>query len=207
MNTRTVCVLMFAWAGTLIGVTGSAIAANPLLGEVEIRPATRLEKDAGVWLDGQFLGTIRDLKGKSRLVLVPGDHDVLIKLIGYSDVRRMITVEPGQHHEFVVSLAPADDVTYPDPADTAKLKVSVEPEDAAVFVNDVYAGHVDQFNGRRGMRLGAGVYQIRIALPGYQAFETELTVIANQEYEIKTELPKGTIVEQPDGLVVSQNSD
>lgn len=182
-------------------------AANPLLGEVEIRAATRLEKDAGVWLDGQFLGHLRDIKGKSRLVLVPGEHEVVVRLIGYEEVRETIVVEPGQHHEFVARLTSDPSAVYPDPDVLAKLKISVEPEDAAVFVNDVYAGHVDQFNGHRGMQIGPGTYRIRIALPGYQAFETELTVLANQDYEIKTELPKGSIVDQPDGLTISQNVD
>ena len=191
----------------LIGLVDIGSAANPLLGEVEIRAATRVEKDAGVWLDGQFLGRMRDLKGKSRLVLVPGEHEVLIRLIGYRDTRRTIVVEPGRSHEFVATLEADPNAVYPDPEEIASLKISVEPEEAAVFVNDVYAGHVDQYNGHRGMEMGPGVYKIRIALPGYQAFETELRVLPNQEYEIKTELPKGTIVEQPEGLVISQARD
>ncbi len=206
MNVSTTKTLMISLVLSLFG-SAAGNAANPLLGEVEIRAASRLEKDAGVWLDGQFLGHMRDIKGKSRLVLVPGEHEVLIRLIGYSDIRKTIVVEPGRVHEFVARLEPDPDAVYPDPEDMARLKISVEPEEAAVFVNDVYAGHVDQFNGRRGMQMGPGVYGIRIALPGYQAFETELTVLANQEYEIKTELPKGSIVDQPEGLVFSEARD
>ena len=35
-----------------------------------------------------------------------------------------------------------------------------------------------------------------IALPGYEAFQSELTLRANQTYEVKTELQKGRLSEQ-----------
>ena len=40
-----------------------------------------------------------------------------------------------------------------------------------------------------------------IALPGYEAFNTELTVRAGQSYEVKTELQKGSLDEQAAALI------
>jgi len=40
------------------------------------------------------------------------------------------------------------------------------------------------------MLVGPGPHQIRIALPGYQTFETSINPLANQKVEIKTELVK-----------------
>ena len=187
---------------SVCSTTGNA--ANPLFGEVDLDTATRTEKNAGVWLNGQYLGYVRDLKGKSKLVLPPGEHNLLFKLIGFKDLARHVIVEPGQKIELIVSLAPDNDLVFPDEAELAELKLEVQPEEAAVFVNDVYAGYVDQFNGRRGMQMGPGVYDIRIALPGYNAFETAITIVANQAYEIKTTLPRASIVDQSRGLSVSQ---
>ncbi len=38
--------------------------------------------------------------------------------------------------------------------------------------------------------MAPGSHQIRIALPGYQTFETDINPIANQKVEIKTDLVK-----------------
>ncbi len=175
----------------LLCVSMTANGANPILGEVEIEAASRVERNAGVWVDGQYVGYIKNLQGSGKLVLVPGEHLLQIKLIGYEDIESSITVSPGQEMRYRVSMREADDVEYPDRAETARLRVLVEPEEAAVFIDGAYVGHVDRFNGRRGMRLASGTYRFTIALPGYVPFETELTLNAGQNYEIKTELPRG----------------
>jgi hypothetical protein len=192
----------------ILGAAGSAYAANPILGEVELEAATKLERDAGVWLDGQYVGYVKDLQGKKgKLVMLPGKHNLLFKLIGYQDIASTIIVEPGQQTRYSVALNEAPNLTYPEKAETAQLRISVEPESAAIFVNDAYVGHVDRFNGRKGMRLTPGTYRFTIALPGYQSFETELTLRASQAYEIKTVLAPGTIGEQAGALTASTLSD
>lgn len=198
--------LIAAAAVALLGATTS-FAANAILGGMEFRATNKVEKNAGVWVDGQYMGYLRELKGKSRLILLPGEHDLLIKLIGYQDLRDKVIVEPGQTREYRVTLSANPNAAYPEENQTAKLRISVEPKSAAVFVNDVYAGHVDRFNGRRGALLRAGTYRIKIAMPGYQAFETELTLRANQDYEIKTELLTGSITGQAEGLRVRRSAE
>jgi hypothetical protein len=191
MRTATVLLGVASWC-----MAASASAANPLQGEVEIEAASRIERNAGLWLDGQYVGFVKDLEGKGRLVLVPGPHTLLFKLVGYEDVASTIAVEPDTRQEYRLAMTAAADVTYPDKDNTAQVRISVKPEDAAIFVNDSYVGHTDRFDGRRGMRMSAGTYRFTIALPGYQPFNTELTVRAGQTYEIKTELPKGRLGDQ-----------
>lgn len=180
-----------------------AFAANPILGEIELEAAGKAERDAGVWVDGQYVGYVKDLKGKGKLVLVPGEHQLQFKLIGYQDVRSTILVEPGAQALYRVAMSEAPDVTYPEKEQTAQLRLSVEPKEAAIFVNGNYVGHVDRFKGRKGMRLAPGTYRFTIALPGYQSFETELTLRASQVYEIKTALPGGSIGDQ-DGVLTAR---
>jgi hypothetical protein len=122
------------------------------------------------------------------------------KLVGYQDVSSTLTIDPGEKKRYRISMVTQPDLTYPNRAETAKLRISVEPEDAAIFVDDVFVGHVDRFNGMRGMRLKAGTYRFTIALPGYQAFKTELSLLAGQTYEIKTRLPKGGYEDQAEEL-------
>jgi hypothetical protein len=173
-----------------------AFGASPILGEIEIEAASKVERDAGVWVDGQYVGFVKNLHGSDRLVLVPGEHELRFKLVGYEDVEKTMIVEPRGKARYRISMAQASGVSYPEKDETGKVKISVEPAEAAVFVNDKYVGHVDRFDGRKGMRLAPGTYRIKIALPGYQSFETQLSVRAEQSYELKTKLPKGKFADQ-----------
>ena len=47
----------------------------------------------------------------------------------------------------------------------------------------------------RGLLVTPDTHRVRIALPGYQTFETEVTVRPNQKLKIETELVKGSITE------------
>ena len=40
------------------------------------------------------------------------------------------------------------------------------------------------------MLLSPGKHRIKITLPGYESFDTEIDVRVNQKYDIKTQLPK-----------------
>jgi hypothetical protein len=167
-----------------------------LQGELEIQPVSKLERDAGLWLDGQYVGAVRELGGRRRLVLLPGEHDLLFKLIGYEDVASTIAIEPGTRQEYRLAMSAVAGVTYPEEADTAQLRIDVEPDDAAIFINDSFIGRSDRFGGRQGVRLAPGKYRVTIALPGYQAFNAELTLRAGQTYDIKTDLAKGRLENQ-----------
>jgi hypothetical protein len=92
------------------------------------------------------------------------------------------------------------------PDATAEVKISVNPSRAAVFVDGLFAGHVGEFGGvGRAMLVAPGHHQIRIALPGYQIFQTDINPLANQKVEIKTDLVKnGAPLTGP--LLKTQNS-
>ena len=43
------------------------------------------------------------------------------------------------------------------------------------------------------MKISPGKHRIRVELPGYRTFDTEINLLANQESEVKTELVPGSI--------------
>ena len=188
----------------LLFASASSFAINSMQGEVQIDAASRVERDAGVWLDEQYIGYVRNLRGSGKLVLVPGEHRLVFKLIGYEDLASTIVVEPGEQTRYRVALRRAQDLDYPEKAETARLRLAVKPVEAAIFVDDVYVGHVNRFKGRNGMRLSAGTYRLTIALPGYQAFETELTLHAGQTYHIKTDLAEEALEAQAQVLTARE---
>jgi hypothetical protein len=201
---RTVVRLIAGTALCLALALSAANAANPIFGEVQVKAGSRVERNAGVWVDGQYMGHVKQLRGKSRLYLIPGEHELVFKLVGYEDVHQSIVVEPGRSSDYRLTMQQKSHLNFPTDEQTAKLILSVAPDEAAVFVNDQYAGHVARFNSAKGMRLREGTYRVKITLPGYRPFETEMTLRANQSYRIKTDLSKGSIAEQGDNLVVGR---
>jgi len=82
------------------------------------------------------------------------------------------------------------------PTVTAEIKLMVNPERAAVFVDDLFIGHVAEFRGvGKALLVAPGKRKIRISLPGYQNFATEVNLVANQKFEIKTDLIKAGSIE------------
>ena len=110
-------------------------------------------------------------------------------------------LEPGQ--VVMMKVALMKDITLPMPKDTAELKISVKPSRAAVFIDGNFIGHADEFDGMgRGLVVTPDKHRVRIALPGYQTFETEVTVRPHQKLKIETELVKGSITQA--GPMISQ---
>jgi len=181
------CSGLAAWAGS-----------SDVLAEVKLKPSSKIEKAAGVWVDGQYLGYLKELKGSKKILLLPGRHELTAKLTGYLDFETEFDVAAGQTHEVRVAMRENLTATYPDRDEMARVKLKVEPSRAAVFVNDRYVGHVDQFRGfRKSLGLKPGTYKIHITLPGYQPFDTEVTLLKQQDYAIETTLLKGGAEQQP----------
>lgn len=173
---------------------------NRILGEVQFSGATKADRDSGVWVDGKYLGYVKELKGDKQIELLPGDHQISVRQAGFMDFTKEITVEPGQVQEIRVAMIPNPAAVYPG-SDAAELKLNVLPDRAAVFVDDLYVGHVHDFGGAvHTMLISPGVHRISIELPGYKTFETEISPEPNQKTEIKTDLVPGSI-EQAGALV------
>jgi len=123
------------------------------------------------------------------VLLLPGEHTITVRQDGYKDFNQQVLVQPGRTNMVVVSMLPSP--TGPIPTVTATVKIAVDPDRAAVFVDGLFIGHVKEFQGAgRGLLVALGTRQISIALPGYQTFETDIHPIAHQTVEIKTRLIK-----------------
>jgi hypothetical protein len=178
---------------TLIFAAGSLIAlhaGNDVLGEVELVGATKVEKTSGVWVDGQYLGYLNELKGSKKILLLPGDHDITVRQGGYVDFTRRVSVRPGE--KLSVDVKMEKDTRVQMPHVTAEIKLDVIPNRAAVLVDGVFIGHVAEFNGiGKALLVAPGKRHVTITLPGYQTFDTDIDLVANQKFKLKTELVKG----------------
>ena len=174
-------------------------ADNQVMGEVQFEGASKVERGSGVWIDGQYVGYLKELKGGKKVMLLPGEHEISVRQAGFDDFVRKIVIEPGQKQ--TVRVAMGKSVGWTTPSATAILKLTVQPNRAAVFLDDKYVGHVGEFGGKfRSMQVAAGKHRIKIELPGYRTFDTEVNLLAGQKSEVKTDLVKGSI-QQNDAMI------
>jgi hypothetical protein len=193
------CACTAAFLSSLLFFALTARAQNKVLGELQFQAANKPAKTAGVWVDGQYLGFLRELKGSKKVLLLPGEHEVSVRQAGYKEFQEKVVLEPGQQQSLTVALQKDPHAQYSSV--TAEIKISVQPDRAAVFLDDAYAGHAHEFGGvGRAMLVSPGKHHIKIILPGYQDFDAEVNLVANEKYEIKTELLKGSI-NQADPLI------
>jgi hypothetical protein len=165
-------------------------AQNKVLGEVELLGASKVENTSGVWVDGQYVGYLSELKGSKKLLLLPGEHDITVRQGGYLDFTQKITVRAGEKQSVAVKMEKDTRVILPKI--TAEIKLEVKPNRAAVFVDGVFVGHIAEFEGPgKALLVAPGKHKVKISLPGYHDFETDIDLVANQKSTIKTEMVTG----------------
>jgi hypothetical protein len=175
----------------LIGVVG---AEDRVQSELRFAGHTKDEKTAGVWIDGQYVGFVKELAGDKKLMFLPGKHEIVIRQAWYNEFVKQVILEPGQIEQINVALVKS--ARLPTKDATGELKIAATPSRAVVFVDGQYAGHVDEFNGvGKALLLTPGQHRLRIALPGYLPFDTMVDLRPQQKLKIQTDLVKGSITE------------
>lgn len=178
-------------------MSGRLEAKNQILGQIEIEAANKPAKESGVWIDGQYVGFVKELKGSKKILLLPGKHQVEVRQNGYQNFTQEVNLLPGQRE--IVAVAMQKDPSAQYGTQSAEVKISGRPERAAVFVDKTFVGHIHQFKGLgHGMLLTPGTHDIKVSLPGYQTFETQVTLQPRQKLKLKTNLmQQGQSVGQP----------
>jgi hypothetical protein len=178
----------------LLLLMGMVFAEDRVQSELKFAAHSNDEKTAGVWVDGQYVGFVKELAGDKKLKLLPGKHEIIIRQAWYNEFVKQIVLEPGQSYEVNVELVKS--ARLPTKDATGELKIAATPSRAAVFVDGQYAGHVDEFDGvGKAMLLTPGQHRLRIALPGYLPFDTTVDLRPQQKLKIQTDLVKGSITE------------
>ncbi len=185
----------------VLAMVGLACAEDRVQSELKFIPHNKAEKTAGVWVDGQYVGFVKELTGDKKIVLLPGNHEIMVRQAWYKDQVEQVVLEPGKATIINVALVRDE---HPNTREaTGELKISATPTRAAVFVDNQFAGHVDEFNGAgKAMLLTPGRHSVRVALPGYLPFETVVDLRPHQKLKLQTDLVKGSITEA--GSLVNQ---
>jgi hypothetical protein len=168
-----------------------ARAENKVMGELQFDGKTKVEKTSGVWIDGQYVGYLKELKGAKKVLLLPGEHTVSVRQNGYQDFTENVIVHPGKKQVIYVTMIKAP--TGQMPTVWSQVKIAVNPSRAAVFLDGRFVGHVGEFEGAgHALLVAPGDHKIKIALPGFKSFETEINPAPKQKVEVKTNLLKSS---------------
>src|SRR5258708_39329764 len=79
-------------------------AENDVLGEIELVGASKVEKTSGVWIDRQYVGYLKELKGSKKILLLPGEHEIVVRQGGYLDFAQKVSVRAGEKQVISVKM-------------------------------------------------------------------------------------------------------
>jgi hypothetical protein len=168
--------------------------ANSVMGQVDFKGVMKSDKESGVWVDNQYVGYVKELKGTKRVMLLPGEHQISVRQAGFLNEDQKVVIEPGKVTQITVRLEKDPNAVYSKV--TAQVKIDVTPDRAAVFLDGAFAGSVSDFKGvGKAMLIAPGKHKIKIDLAGYRPFETEINLLPNQKFTLKTDLVEGSILQ------------
>ncbi len=184
--------ILFAQSLFLLAAGQAFPQDSKVMGEVRFEGKHSVDRESGVWIDGGYVGYVKELKDDKKVLLLPGQHEIVVRQSGYDDFVQRIVVEPRQKQTVRVAMRLSPGAFAPDV--TSELKLNVEPGRAAVFLDGKFVGHASDFGGAlHSMLISPGRHRVKVELPGYRPFETEVNLLAGQKLEVKSELFKGSI--------------
>lgn len=137
---------------------------------------------AGVFIDGKYVGPAANFKVSRKYAVSPGEHEVKLLEPRYEDIVKKVTVQAGKTTKVSETMK-----ALPAPKPPFGVLRTIGPDHfAAVYLNDKFMGHVDEFsNAQQGLKIAPGTYTIRI-----------VPVSGGSEHkeEVKIEADKTTIV-------------
>ena len=117
-----------SWPAILVvmALVGMVHAEDRVQSELKFVAHNKAEKTAGVWVDGQYVGFVKELTGDKKIVLLPGKHDVLVRQAWYKDYAEQVILEPGKTSLINVVLVRDQ---HPNTREaTGELKISATPD-------------------------------------------------------------------------------
>ena len=114
---------------------------------------------AGVFIDGKYVGPAANFKVAQTYEVAAGDYEVKLVDPRYQEIVTKVTITAGKKtvlKETMMALPPAK-------PPFGKLRVENADHFAAVYVNDRFMGHVDEFsNFAQALLLNPGTYEVKV---------------------------------------------
>ena len=113
----------------------------------------------GVFIDGKYVGPAKSFGRTRRYAVAPGQHEVKLLEPRYEDVTTTVQIQAGMTQTIAQQMTPRELIKPP----YGTLRVRGFDKFAAVYVNDRFVGHADEFNNfAQGLYLNPGEYTVRV---------------------------------------------
>jgi hypothetical protein len=143
--------------------------------------------DAGVFINGQYVGPAVRFTVPEKYPAPAGEVEVTFKDPRYEDYTTKVTVRPKKTTKIKYALKPVEPAKPP----FGRLRLGGgEPESfmsiaagdtGAVYLNDKFYGHVDELNNLgSGILLNPGTYDLHISSPIFGDIRQKVTIEANK---------------------------
>ena len=139
---------------------------------------------AGVFVDGKYVGPAANF-GMARKYAVPaGEHEVILRDPRCQDFTTKVTITAGKTTTLSQTLQPA--TLASPPFGNLRVEGGASKFDA-VYVNDKFMGHVDEFNNfAQGLLLNPGTYTLKVVSPdGKQELMQKITIEVNKTTHVR----------------------
>ena len=168
-----------------VGLLALLAAAGTLMGQPSGSAYLKTKVDpgrAGVFVDGKYVGPAANFGASRKYALPPGEHKIKLVEPRYEDVDTTVTLTAGK--TTVVSQTMK---ALPVPKGPFGVLRTISPEKyAAVYVNDHYMGHADEFNNfAQGLKLPVGEYDVRIEPGAGAPIKQHVKIDANKTVIVK----------------------
>ncbi len=143
--------------------------------------------DAGVFINGKYVGPAVRFTVPEKYQAPAGDVEVTFKDPRYEDFTTKVTVRPKKTTKISYKLKPVEPAKPP----FGRLRLGGgEPESfisvsqgdvGAIYLNDKYYGYVDELNNLgSGLLLNPGTYDLHIVSPLFGDIRQKVTIEANK---------------------------
>ncbi len=137
---------------------------------------------AGVFLDGKYLGPAANFGHARTYVAAAGEHELKLAEPRYEEFTSKVTITAGKKTTVRETLKA---LPMPKPP-FGRLRTESTDKFAAVYVNDKYMGHADEFsNVAQGLLLNPGEYAVKIVPASGAPIARTVTIEADKTVVVK----------------------
>ena len=138
---------------------------------------------AGIFIDGKYVGPAANFRIARKYPLPAGEHQVKIVDPRYQEVTKTVSITAGKTTTISEKLTPLPLATPP----FGKLRTDGFAKFSAVYINDKFYGHTDEFsNFAQMLLLPPGEYRLKVVTAeGSTALEQPVKIEADKETVVK----------------------
>jgi hypothetical protein len=137
---------------------------------------------AGVFVDGKYLGPAANFRVARTYQVAAGEHELKLVDPRYEELTTKVTINPGKKTTVAETLK----ALPPPKPPFGRIRTENADKFAAVYVNDKFMGHVDEFsNSSQGLLINPGEYTVKIAPANGQPIIQKVTVEADKTVIVK----------------------